>query len=289
LRSDTDRSGVTERIARLEHRFQLTNLRPALPGAPTHVFFGQTIGGDRIALKVSSGRNACAAEVEALRAFGDHRTVRVLGAWPEEHAILLERVEPGRALADVATEDEAIGVASRLLSRGWPDARSATAALPLATFGVSLERAIAGHDSGSCPVDVKLLRRALAMFRDLLDDESESVLLHGDLHYGNILSSDRAGHLLIDPKGYVGDAAFDVGYLVSRPSPPARDALPLSKAIDRRLAILPGATGLDSHRVAAFSFVAAALSAAWAIEDDQPVCVYDELLNILQDRTSPGR
>ena len=286
MRSDADRLGVTERIGRIAHRFQLTDLRPALPGALTNVFFGQTIGGDRIALKVSSSRNSFEAEVEALRGFGDHRTARVRDAWLEEHAILLERVEPGRALAYEATEDEAMRVAARLLSAGWPDAPSTTAAAALATFDVSLERAIAGHDTGSCPVDLKLLQRALAMFRELLDHEAEPVLLHGDLHYGNILSSDRAGYLLIDPKGYVGEAAFDVGYLVSRPSPPARDALPLSKAIDRRLAFLPGATGLDPHRVAAFAFVAAALSAAWAIEDDQPACVYDEALSVLQDRTN---
>ena len=66
--------------------------------------------------------------------------------------------------------------------------------------------------------------------------------------------------------------------------PVARDALPLSWAIDRRLAFLPDAIGLDPRRVAAFAFVAAALSAAWVIEDDAPTCIYDEVLSVLKSR-----
>ena len=36
MRSDADRLGVTERIGRIAHRFQLTDLRPALPGAAAY-------------------------------------------------------------------------------------------------------------------------------------------------------------------------------------------------------------------------------------------------------------
>ena len=111
------------------------------------------------------------------------------------------------------------------------------------------------------------------------------MLLHGDLHYGNILSSDRAGYLLIDPKGVIGEPAFDIGYLVSRPMPSARDHLPLSRAIARRLGVLPEALDLDRRRVAAYAYVAAALSLAWAIEDNDPIrCSCEEAMHVLAPR-----
>lgn len=34
-------------------------------------------------------------------------------------------------------------------------------------------------------------------------------MLHGDLHYRNILRSHREPWLIIDPKGWFGTAAFD--------------------------------------------------------------------------------
>jgi streptomycin 6-kinase len=108
-------------------------------------------------------------------------------------------------------------------------------------------------------------------------------LLHGDLHYDNVLSSSRAGYLLIDPKGVSGDPAFDVGYLVSRPAPTARDSLPLAEAIGRRLSFLPDALGVDRRRTRAFAYVAAALSAAWAREDEDPgEKLYVEAMQILE-------
>jgi streptomycin 6-kinase len=197
-----------------------------------------------------------AAQVEALRAFGEARAVRVIDVRRDERTALLERVEPGATLASTASEDEAMQVVAQLFARRWPGIPADAVATAIGEFASALDR-------GG-------LARPGVLFAELLADSSPPVLLHGDLHYDNILTSDRAGHLLIDPKGFTGDPAFDIGYLVSRPMPAARDRLPLSQAIDRRLAFLPGATGLDAKRVTAFAYVAAALSVAWAREDRDP-------------------
>lgn len=196
------------------------------------------------------------AQAETLRAFGSHRAVDVLDVRPGE--LVLERLRPGVPLAAQATEDEAMqAVAGLLTDGGWPAPLESTRAEPLALFA----RALGAPDPR--------LARAAAILRELVAAADVVALLHGDLHYGNVLSSDRArgGFLLIDAKGAIGDPAFDVGYLVGRPMPAARDGLPLARAIERRLAFLPGALGLDRTRVAAFAYVTAALSLAWAIED----------------------
>ena len=216
-----------------------------------------------------------AATVEALRAFGDDRAVRVIDVRLEEQTILLERVEPGATLASTASEDEALRVVAHLFAPGWPAAPVNAVATPIGEFGSALE----GSD----------LRRARAVLSELLADSADPALLHGDLHYDNILTSNRAGHLLIDPKGVAGDPAFDVGYLVSRPMPSARGGLTLSQAIERRLTFLPDATRLDAQRVAAFAYVAAALSVAWAREDRDPaVDRFVEAMRLLERHPALG-
>jgi len=155
-------------------------------------------------------------QVDALRAFGEHRAVRVLDVSLDDRAVLLERVTPGTTLAASATEDEAMPVVARLFATGWPAVPATSAAIALEDFLPAL---------APSP-----FTRALSIFSELLGDAPAPVLLHGDLHYENILQSDRAGHLLIDPKGFIGDPAFDIGYLVSRALPSARDALPLTPA-----------------------------------------------------------
>lgn len=218
--------------------------------------------------KVARSVRDLMAEVEALRAFGEDRAVRVLDVNPGGRSALLERVTPGTTLATSASEEEALRVVATLFGAGWPAIPPAPIAKPIDAFLAAL--------------DAPPFARARSVLIELLADAGPPVLLHGDLHYENILVSDRAGHLLIDPKGCTGDPAFDIGYLVSRPMPSARDALPLSRAIDRRLAFLPDALKLDARRVASFAYVAAALSAAWAIEDgDSNQPLFEEAMRLL--------
>jgi len=211
---------------------------------------------------------ALAAHVEALNAFGSHRAAAVLDVLRKEGAVLLERVTPGERLASIATEDEAMAVVARLFADGWPRVPDRPSATPLRIFAESLAIAAAGD---------REFERPAALLEKLIATSTDQVLLHGDLHYDNILSSDRAGYLLIDPKGATGDPAFDIGYLVSRPMPAALGGLSLEDAIDRRLAFLPKSFGLDPQRVAAFAYVAAALSTAWAREDDDQA--HDEFVH----------
>ncbi len=217
------------------------------------------------------------AEAEALRAFGADRAVAVRDVRIDTCELVLECVHPGEQLASLATEDEAMRIVGQLFETGWPAVPPSPSAEPLDVFARAL------------PGDHRPLHRAAAVLRELLQDGRDRVLLHGDLHYGNVLSSDRAGYLLIDPKGAIGEPAFDIGYLVSRPGPTARDHLPLSRAIARRLAFLPDALGLDPQRVTAYAYVAAALSLAWAIEDNDAIrCSCEEAMNILAPRLRLG-
>lgn len=101
---------------------------------------------------------------------------------------------------------------------------------------------------------------AVATVRDLGRSQPE-LLIHGDFHAANILRADREPWLVVDPKGYVGDPAYDAGMIIKwrplRLLPPGD----LRKAVQRLLAIFAEAAELDrerAHRWAQFHAVRAA-------------------------------
>jgi streptomycin 6-kinase len=58
--------------------------------------------------------------------------------------------------------------------------------------------------------DPGLVRQGLAVFENLLQTSRAEVLLATDLHAGNILQAEREPWLVIDPKPFVGDPAYDI-------------------------------------------------------------------------------
>lgn len=262
---------LPERVALWQARLNVQGLQLA-PGLSYNlVFFGRTGEGAPIVLKAAPEAGPLASEAAALNGFGVARAAAVLTALPEEGLLLTERLQPGRRLSEVATEREALDIVAGLFRAGWPAAPE----LPLddlATFTRSLERAAEAPGQ----LDGDLLRAASVMLRSLLAAPGPVRMLHGDLHYDNILTDAAQGYRLIDPKGLRGDPGFDLGYLVSRTMPLGRDALPLAQAVELRLRVLTESFAIERGRLAAWAFVAAALSAAWTQEDHGDVSV-DEL------------
>jgi streptomycin 6-kinase len=57
--------------------------------------------------------------------------------------------------------------------------------------------------------DKGLVRAGLQLFEELSPPSPDDVLLATDLHAGNVLRAQRAPWLVIDPKPFVGDRAYD--------------------------------------------------------------------------------
>ena len=101
--------------------------------------------------------------------------------------------------------------------------------------------------------------------RELLDDQRDVRPLHGDLHHENLLRGAR-GWLAIDPKGLIGDPAYDVSNMFYNPlvrDDLRRDPMRIG-SMARTFADL---LDRDPVTVLRFAFAHACLSAAWHTED----------------------
>jgi streptomycin 6-kinase len=88
-------------------------------------------------------------------------------------------------------------------------------------------------------------------------------LIHGDLHPGNILRADREPWLAVDPKGYVGDPAYDAGTLLKSRALALLAADDLPKAVHRALDVFADAAELDPARVRRWAQFHAVQAAFW--------------------------
>ena len=110
-------------------------------------------------------------------------------------------------------------------------------------------------------------RRGADVAERLLADPRDPVVLHGDLHHGNVLDFGERGWLAIDPKGLLGDAEFDVCNLLCNPS--HERALEPGR-LERQFGVVVAATGFAPARVADWLVAWCALSSTWFAIDDDP-------------------
>ena len=223
--------------------------------------------GTPVVLKLGVPNRELTSEAGALAHYAGRGAVGLIHAEPERGILLLARVLPGTPLVDLADDDQRTRIAAQVMQKLW---RPAPADHPFPTihdWAKGIDRLRQTFDGGTGPFPTRLVERAEAHFQDLLSDKAPPVVLHGDLHHWNILAGAGERWLAIDPKGVVGEPAYEVGALLRNPFPnPA--ALPdLPKIQSRRIAILAEMLGMDAQRLRSWAFAQAILSAWWSYED----------------------
>jgi streptomycin 6-kinase len=145
-------------------------------------------------------------ELAGLRFWDGEPTVRLLIADDGLNAMLLERCEPGTPLRTLP-EAEQDRVIAGLLLRLW---RLPPAPHPFRPLSEMTDHWIAETliDEEQWP-DRDLVLEGLRLLAELPRTAPGEVLLATDLHAGNVLRSERQPWLVIDPKPFVGDPAYD--------------------------------------------------------------------------------
>jgi streptomycin 6-kinase len=230
--------------------------------------------GSRVILKVGVPHPELASEIAALRLYDGRGCARLLEADPEHGALLLERLMPGTPLLDLPDDDEATLIAARVMRALWRPAPPAPedAVFPtVARWAAGMQRLRAVYGGGTGPLPADMVERAEALFVALIPSMGAPLLLHGDLHHENVLknslATEREPWLVIDPKGLIGEAEYEVGALIRNPLPQLLDWPDVMATLARRFDILAEALGFERERMIAWSYAQAVLSAWWTIED----------------------
>src|SRR5215469_4204792 len=195
-------------VQELKHRWELTPDAPLHGEGPScsYVDAVRRTDGTPAVLKISMPHMQQEQEIDGLRFWNGDPTVRLLESDNELHAMLLERCQPGTTLR-VLDECEQDAVISGLLRRLWRPLRTPHRFRPLS--------ALIEHWSNQTMAEIErwpdegLVREGLRVFKELARTATTDVLLATDLHAGNVLRAECEPWLVIDPKPFVGDPAYD--------------------------------------------------------------------------------
>jgi streptomycin 6-kinase len=209
-RGDPERAAWFERlpktITELGARWSLSIGSPYEDASCAWVAPAVREDGTRVVLKLGMPHMEGRDEIGGLQFWAGDPTVRVLDFDSDLNALIVERCEPGTSLQELAETEQDVVLAG-LFHRLWrsPPAHHAFRHLSL-MIAAWMEETAAAKAKWS---DENLVRAGLRVFETLKNTSADNVLLATDLHAGNVLRAQREPWLVIDPKPFVGDRAYD--------------------------------------------------------------------------------
>lgn len=255
-------------------RWGLTKIEPVPMLSYNFVTFAER-GDAKVVLKIGVPRDELTSEIAALRLFNSEGACRLIDADEEKGFLLLERLNPGEMLVTIKDDERATHIAAELMPKIWRSlehitlngASSSEKFIKLADWFDGLKQIREKFNGGTGPLNEKLVERVEKSVSEFLAENHNPALMHGDFHHYNILSSER-GWLIIDPKGVIGPACYEVGPLLINPWGDLTKWNDLQQVTKRRIDILHEHLGFEHERIHAWGLAHAILSAWWSIEDN---------------------
>lgn len=198
---------LTGRIEAIARRWQLTLENPYEDEVSCSWVAPVTRSdGTAAVLKLGMPHMENEQEAEALRFWNGDGAVRLLEFDAATGAMLLERCEPGTTLRTLPEPEQDVVLAG-LLRRLWRTPAEPAQFRPLSVLMEHWSRETLADRARW--TDAGLVEAGLQLFRELPDSAPEQMVLATDLHAGNVLRAQRELWLVIDPKPFFGDPAYD--------------------------------------------------------------------------------
>lgn len=233
---------------RAYHRWECTPDGAAWHGQVALVIPVQHVDGPA-ALKISFPHDGNRGEADALRCFNGRGAVRLIEADESQFAVLMERAG-SLTLADRLSRASGLAVEEALEIAGD---LARTLAVPASPAIISLASTTAEwekefeHQLALAPS--RLPERAIAQARGTirhLAEDATPAMLHGDLHFGNILRSRRReSWLTIDPKGWSGPLAWDAFTVIAGQREELQQHSDISRGVSDRIRRFCAAAGIE--------------------------------------------
>ena len=241
-------------------------------GTPMHGYVAlvvpvRTPGGRPAVLKVGFPDEETEHEHLALRHWAGRGTVQLLRADPHRGALLLERLHQERLddLWDLEACEVVAGLYGRLHVPAVPQLR------PLTAYVERWAEQLAALPRNA-PLPRRLVEQAIGLSRDFVSDPaSDGTMIHGDLHYDNVLAGDREPWLVIDPQPKSGDPHYEPAPMLwnrFEELAAAPGGQSLRDGIRARFHRLVDHGGLDEDRARDWVVVRMLNNACWRLQDE---------------------
>ncbi|MEU1480721.1 aminoglycoside phosphotransferase family protein [Streptomyces sp. NPDC005760] len=203
-----------------------------------------------------------AGEPVALRQWDGDGAVRLLDHDPVTHTMLLERLDSTRMLSTLPGTRDAVLVIAGLLARLTAGPAPAGTRRLGDIARTMLDRTPEALRRIPDPQTRRTVADCAAAVREVAGEPGDR-LLHWDLHDENVLASERAPWLAIDPKPLAGDPGFELWPALAN----RYDADEVLWRFDAMTDVL----GLDRARARAWTLGRLLQNALWDIEDGRPL------------------
>jgi streptomycin 6-kinase len=255
---------LPELIAEFERQWSVRVERSLPGGTASYVARARTTDDLPVVMKLSIPDPAFALELGTLARAQGRGYVRLLAHDVDRYAMLLEGLGPSMDRTDMSPETQIV-ILCRLLAQAWavPPPETGAFAVPQdkATGLARLVNRLWKELDGPCSKRALTEALLFAERRALAFDPERCVVVHGDAAPNNALQAlarrpgAETGFVFVDPDGFIGDPAYDLGVAL-RDWCPQLLASPDARSLARRYSqLLADGSGIDEQAIWEWGFL----------------------------------
>ena len=202
-------------------------------------------------------------EKRALEAFDGKGAVKVIKFDKKRCAMLLERAIEGKTLGEVCGEDyeKAVRIAVDVMRKLPRNPLNKNEFINLETWINGLKKAVEAN------FELEKVSKAQKYFAELIEPLERKILLHGDIHFDNILSAQHEPFLVIDPKGVMGEIGYEIAVFLNDLAGWTEHLANRKELLAKAVESFSQAFDITPTDLRKWSFSFAVLSAWWMMED----------------------
>ncbi|MCF7899913.1 aminoglycoside phosphotransferase family protein [Candidatus Babeliales bacterium] len=257
-------------ISQIASKHKLEQLTPSKVMNFNYIIFGHQ-NSEPIVLKVSLDNVALSKEYDYLTAVSNQNNLKIIAH--DKDMIIMEQALPGTTLKEQfpKNDKEATTILCSLIKKLH------TAHIPKNHNFKNIKDILKVLDK-----DINIPQHILLKARNLRDNllaaTTQEVLLHGDLHHENILKHNNEW-VAIDPKGFIGDPAFEVAGYLYNPIPDLVECNNAQEIIKERIKLCSELLQIPQQTIHDWMYVKIVLCWAWNLEDNSSITYWEKIIN----------
>ena len=218
--------------------------------------------GQEVVIKVAPLTERFARERDWYQVQNGSGCPRLFGCDGKKGALLIEKADPGSSAKDLVSngrDREATKAIASAIAELEPRKASNGVFPHVREFKDDLEVLWSN-------APLHLLNKSFSLLDSLTSDSTADILLHGDLHHDNVIKH-KGQWMAIDPHGYFGPRAFEVGAMIRNPYDCFPSNCPRSETVRDRITDLSKYLPFPRREMLAWSLIYTMVAASWSFQD----------------------